>query len=330
MRILVTGAGGMIGRKLIERLAARGTLGGRAIEAVTAHDVAPVDPPDGAPFVVDPRPGDIADPSVAARLVEDRPEIIVHLAAIVSGQAEADFDKGYAVNLDGTRHLLEAVRAHGESYVPRFVFASSIAVFGAPFPDVIPDAFFLTPLTSYGTQKAMGELLVSDYSRRGLIEGLSIRLPTISVRPGKPNLAASGFFSNIIREPLKGEEAVLPVSDDVVHWHASPRAAVGYFLHAMTMDLDRVGPRRALTMPGLGVSVAEQMAALERVAGERAVALIRREPDETIARIVSGWPTRFEARRARDLGFEADESYDAIIRAHIEDEHGGEAPVLAA
>jgi nucleoside-diphosphate-sugar epimerase len=203
------------------------------------------------------------------------------------------------------------------------VFTSSIAVFGAPFPEAIPDEYFTTPLTSYGTQKAIGELLLSDYSRRGIFDGIAIRLPTICVRPGKPNKAASGFFSNIIREPLNGQEAVLPVSEDVCHWHASPRSAVGFLTHAATIDLDVVGPRRAITMPGLAATVGEQIEALRQVAGDQVVARIRREPDETIIRIVAGWPRKFDAARAVKLGFKAEATFEEIIRVHIADELGG-------
>ena len=206
---------------------------------------------------------------------------------------------------------------------PRFVFASSIAVFGAPFPDKIGDEFFRTPLTSYGTQKAIDELLLADYSRKGFFDGIGIRLPTVCIRPGKPNKAASGFFSNILREPLSGQEAVLPVSEDVRHWHASPRSAVGFFLRAATMDLAPLGWRRNLSMPGLSATVAEQIAALTRVAGPKAAALIRREPDPTIETIVAGWPRDFDTRRARELGFRAETTFDEIIRVHIEDELGG-------
>jgi nucleoside-diphosphate-sugar epimerase len=203
------------------------------------------------------------------------------------------------------------------------VFASSIAVFGAPFPDAIGDEFFNTPLTSYGTQKTIGELLISDYSRKGFIDGIAIRLPTICIRPGKPNKAASGFFSNIMREPLAGEEAVLPVGESVTHWHASPRAAVGFMLHAASLDLVRLGWRRALTMPGLAVTVGEQIAALRNVAGDRVVARIRRQPDSFVEGIVAGWPRKFAPKRALELGFKADTSFEEIIRIHIEDELGG-------
>ena len=211
-------------------------------------------------------------------------------------------------------------------YKPRVVFSSSIAVFGAPFPEKIGDEFFATPLTSYGTQKAIGELLLSDYSRRGFFDGIGIRLPTICIRPGKPNKAASGFFSNILREPLVGQEAVLPVSEDVRHWYASPRSAVGFLLHAATMDLAPLGWRRNLSMPGLSATVGEEIEALRRVAGEKAVKLIRREPDPMIAKIVSGWARDFDTKRAEALGFTAEQSFDEIIRAHIEDELGGRLP----
>jgi nucleoside-diphosphate-sugar epimerase len=243
----------------------------------------------------------------------------------VSGEAEADFEKGYRINLDGTRFLLEAIRLEGlkSPYLPRLVFTSSIAVFGAPFPEAIGDEFFSTPLTSYGTQKAIGELLLNDYSRKGFVDGIGIRLPTITIRPGKPNLAASGFFSNILREPLSGNEAVLPVSRDVRHWFASPRAAVGFLLHAAELDTSRLGWRRSLSAPGLSATVGDEIEALRRVAGDKAVALIREEPDPTIIRIVEGWARNFDTRRALELGFVADRTFDDIIRIHIEDELGG-------
>jgi UDP-glucose 4-epimerase len=256
--------------------------------------------------------------AAAPGLIATRPDAIVHLAAIVSGEAEADFDKGYATNLDATRALLEAIRAT-PGYCPKVIFASSIAVFGAPFPAKIPDDFFLTPRTSYGTQKAVTELLISDYSRRGFIDGISIRLPTICVRPGLPNKAASGFFSNIIREPLAGKPAILPVPDSTRHWFASPRSAVGFFRHALTLDLSLLGDRRALSMPGLSATVAEEIEALRHVAGQKAVDLITRQPDEVIAKIVASWPSDFETARADALGFVAETRFDQIIAAHLED-----------
>jgi nucleoside-diphosphate-sugar epimerase len=256
-------------------------------------------------------------------LIGARPDAIFHLAGVVSGEAELDFEKGYRVNLDGTRALLEAIRGVGDGYRPRLVYTSSIAVFGAPFPPSIPDEFHLTPLTSYGTQKAIGELLLADYTRRGFCDGVGIRLPTIVVRPGKPNAAASGFFSGIIREPLAGLEATLPVPETVVHTHASPRVAVDFLLHAAGLARGALGPRINLSMPGVCCSVAEQIASLRRVAGERAAARIRRATDPLIARIVEGWPQRIEARRARELGFKAENSFDEIVRIHIDEDRGG-------
>jgi nucleoside-diphosphate-sugar epimerase len=321
MRVLITGAAGMVGRKLIARLAKDGTLSGRKIAALDLHDIVPPQAPTLEGVGVTIHTGDLAAASAMERLVAPRPDVIFHLAGVVSGEAEAHFDLGYRVNLDGTRALFDAIRLAG--FAPRVVFTSSIAVFGAPFPDIIPDEFHPTPLTSYGTQKLMGEALLADYTRRGFFDGIGIRLPTICVRPGKPNKAASGFFSGIIREPLSGQEAILPVPRSVVHTHASPRSAVNFLIHAAGIDGSVVGPRRNLTMPGVAVTVGEQIEALERIAGAKAVKLIREEPDDTIWAIVKGWPTRFEARRSRELGFAAETSFDDIIRVYIEDELDG-------
>jgi nucleoside-diphosphate-sugar epimerase len=323
MHILITGAAGMIGRKLTARLVKDGALNDRAIDKLTLTDVIVPDRPAGFSGRVESFAADIGDPNTAKKAIAGKPDVIFHLAAVVSGEAETDFEKGMRVNLDGSRALLDAVRSAGEGYRPRFVFTSSIAVFGAPFPEVILDEFHHTPLTSYGTQKAMTELLLADYTRRGFLDGVGIRLPTINVRPGKPNKAASGFFSSIIREPLAGQEAVLPVEDSVMHWHASPRAAVGFLIHAAGLKDQELGPRVNLTLPGVGCTVAEQIDALRRIAGDKVVARIRREPDPLVSRIVAGWPRRFEPRRALALGFKAEASFDEIIRVHIEDELGG-------
>jgi nucleoside-diphosphate-sugar epimerase len=324
LHILVLGAAGMVGRKLTERLSRDGRLGKRDIAKMTLQDVVAPAAPAKAGFPIDTVTCDFAVAGVAEKLVANRPDIIFHLAAIVSGEAELDFDKGYRINLDGTRMLFDAIRLAGDGYKPRVVFTSSIAVFGAPYPQAIGDEFFSTPLSSYGTQKAIGELLLADYSRRGFMDGIGIRLPTICIRPGLPNKAASGFFSGILREPLAGKEAILPVSEEVRHWHASPRSAVGFLVHAATMDTTAAGARRTLTMPGLSATVGEQIAALKRVAGEKVASRIRREPDPFIRGIVDGWPRNFDARRARELGFTtAEETFDDIIRIHIEDELGG-------
>jgi nucleoside-diphosphate-sugar epimerase len=323
MHVLITGAAGMIGRKLTERLVKDGSLNGHPIDRLTLIDVVAPEKPAGFAGSAEPATSDLSAAGAATTAIGDRPDVIFHLAGVVSGEAETDFDKGYRVNLDGTRALLEAIRLTGNGYKPKLIFTSSIAVFGAPFPEAIEDDFHLTPLTSYGTQKAMCELLLADYTRRGFLEGVGIRLPSIVVRPGKPNKAASGFFSGIIREPLAGQEAILPVDDSVLHWHASPRSAVGFVIHAAGLTPAQLGDRINLTMPGVCCTVGEQISALNRVAGEKVAARIRRAPDELVARIVAGWPRRFDARRATGLGFKVEATFDDIIRAHIEDELGG-------
>jgi nucleoside-diphosphate-sugar epimerase len=323
MHILITGAAGMIGRKLTAKLVKDGGLNGQTIDRLTLIDVVAPEKPAGFSGAVELSTSDLSAPGAAAKAVANRPDVIFHLAGVVSGEAETDFEKGYRVNLDGTRALLEAIRAAGTGYQPKLVFTSSIAVFGAPFPQAIPDDFHLTPLTSYGTQKAICELLLADYTRRGILEGVGIRLPSIVVRPGKPNKAASGFFSGIIREPLAGQEALLPVADSVLHWHASPRSAVGFLIHAAGLARAQLGDRINLTMPGVCCTVGEQIAALKRVAGDKVAARIRRAPDALVERIVAGWPSRFDARRSVALGFTVEATFDDIIRAYIEDELGG-------
>lgn len=340
MHILITGASGMIGRKLASRLIADGQLRSQSIESLHLVDIVepePAPPPsDDCAIATTSEMADLAEPGVADRLASalanrasgtandsaadaDR-AVVFHLAGVVSGEAEVDFDKGMQVNLDATMRLFEALRRIECS--PRVVFTSSIAVFGAPFPDPIPDDFHLTPLTSYGTQKLAGEALLADYSRRGFFDGIGIRLPTISVRPGAPNAAASGFFSGIIREPLNGERAVLPVSRDVVHTHASPRRAIDYLVRAAQLDGGDVGPRRNITMPGVAVTVGDQIEALGRIAGPGAVNLISDVTDNAVETIVAGWPTRFAADRAESLGFVPEGSYDEIIQAYIDDDLG--------
>jgi D-erythronate 2-dehydrogenase len=321
MRVLVTGAAGMVGRKLTARLLRDGKLNGKTIASLDLHDIVAPEAPSTSGIKITTHQGDLAAAGAAAKLVAGKPDVVFHLAGVVSGEAEVNFDLGYHVNLDGTRQLFEAIRQ--QQIAPRVVFTSSIAVFGAPFPDVIPDDFQQTPLTSYGAQKLMSELLLADYTRKGFFDGIGIRLPTICVRPGKPNKAASGFFSGIIREPLAGLPATLPVPRTVVHSHASPRSAVNFLLHAAGLDGKLVGDRRNITLPAVGVSVGEMISALRDVAGENTVKLIREEPDQAIWAIVKNWPTRFDAKRGRDLGFAADKDFSAIIKAHIEDELGG-------
>ena len=323
MHILVTGAAGMIGRKLTARLTKEGALHGRPIERLTLTDIVAPDKPAGFSGRLDTIAADLPSPGTAQKILAGRPDTIFHLAGVVSAEAELEFEKGYRVNLDGTRALLDAVRAVGDGYRPHVVYTSSCAVFGAPFPHAIPDEFHLTPLTSYGTQKAMCELLLADYTRRGLLDGVGLRLPAICVRPGKPNKAASGFFSGIIREPLAGNEAMLPVPETVLHTHASPRAAASYLIHAAGLTREQLGARINLTMPGVCCTVAEQIESLRRIAGDKVAARIRRAPDELVARIVAGWPHRFDARRALALGFRPEKTFDEIIRIHIDEDLGG-------
>lgn len=320
MNILILGGGGMIGQKLAQHILSEDAFPGANL---TLFDRA--FPPDGAPAKT--ITGDASDLATAQRLAASRPDMIFHLAAIVSGQAEAEFELGWDVNMMAMWHLLNALKAeHNASsgaYVPRMVFTSSIAVFGGPFPDKIGDEFLSAPQTSYGAQKAACELMVTDFSRKGLIDGLSLRLPTICVRPGKANAAASSFFSGIIREPLNGVEAVLPVPDTVRHWHASPRAAVRFLCHAATLDTARLEGRRAMNLPGVSCTVAEQIEALRAAAGQEVVDLIKPQPDETIMNIVKGWPRNFAPERAIALGFEAERSFDEIVAVYMAEELGG-------
>jgi nucleoside-diphosphate-sugar epimerase len=320
MRVLITGGAGFIGKKLAARLLERRRLMDREIEQITLFDVGQAEgvPRDSRVSIA---AGDITRPGAVLDLLRPGYDAVFHLAAVVSGAAEADVDLGYAVNLDGTRHLLEAVRAFAKR--PRLVFASSVAVYGGDMPEVIQDDTPLTPQTSYGAQKAMGELLVADHHRKGFLDGRSLRLPTIVVRPGKPNRAASTWASSIFREPLAGQEAVCPVGRDAAMYVLSPRRVVDALIHAMELPSEDLGMTRSLALPGRTYSVAEMVEALERVAGPAVVARIRWEPDPVIRKIVAGWPTRFRTPRAERLGFEADGSLDEIVRQHVDDELDG-------
>ena len=320
MEVLILGAAGMVGQKLLNKLIIKKSINGREIEKFKLFDIVKAPFPNDVNFEVEIITGDISKKEISEKLVSSKPEIIFHLAAIVSGQAEEEFDLGWNINTKGSWGLFEAIRQQGENYCPRLIFTSSIAVFGAPFPEKIPDDFFTTPLTSYGAQKAISELLLADYSRKNMVDGVSIRLPTICVRPGKPNLAASGFFSGIIREPLNGQEAILPVNTDVRHWHATPRAAAGFLIHAAEIDSSKLNDRITLNMPGLSVTVQEQIDALQSVAGSDVVKLIKHQPDPTIQKIVSGWARDFDTRRSIELGFKAETSFEEIIKTYIEDD----------
>ena len=317
-KTLILGGGGMIGQKLAARLARTG-LGGNAAQ-VDLFDIGFPEPSAPGTQIT----GSVTAAESLERLAARRYDVIYHLASIVSGEAEQDYEKGWQVNMLPMWHFLEALRrtheASGGDYVPRVVFTSSIAVFGGPYPEVIPDTFLNAPQTSYGAQKSTCELMLSDASRKGYVDGISIRLPTICVRPGKPNAAASGFFSGIIREPLNGQEAILPVSGDVRAWHASPRSAAAFLTHAAEIDLSDLGARRALNMPGLSCTVDEQIEALRRVAGQEAVDRIKPVPDPAIQTIVDGWPRAFDPVRATALGFTAETGFDQIIQTYIEDD----------
>lgn len=335
MKVLITGGGGFLGRQLAETLArtghldmtdAAGATKRQAIDRITCFDVVPGAASGRGIVNV---AGDITDPKTVAGLVDGDTGVVIHLAAVVSGTAEADFDLGMRVNLDGTRHLLEACRQAGHK--PRLLFSSSIAVFGGDLPPVVTDATTPTPQGSYGSQKLMGELLVQDYTRKGYVDGRSVRVPTVVVRPGRPNGAASGFASGIIREPLSGVDAVLPVPPATRMWIASPRAVVGMFLHALALSPTDWGWHRSLNLPGLVASMDEELAELRAVAGEAAVARVRHQPDEAVMRLVRTWAADFDTSRARDLGFRADPDCAAIVRAYVED--NGDAikvPVTAA
>ena len=316
-KVLIIGGGGMVGQKLLARLMSEGLPGHDTLD-ITLFDIGfPPGCPDGPTQIT----GNLTDPAKIAQLAALRPDLIYHLAAIVSGECETDFDKGGATNMMAMWQLLEALRgehdASGGAYVPRVIFTSSIAVFGAPYPEKIGDEFLSSPQTSYGAQKAISELMLQDFSRKGFMDGMSLRLPTICVRPGKANLAASSFFSGIIREPLNGQEAILPVPDTVRHWHASPKSAAGFLTHAATLDTARLEGRRALSLPGFSCTVAEQIEALRRAAGQKAVDLIKPQPDEAIMKIVAGWPRNFDPARATALGFRAESSFDEIVETYI-------------
>jgi nucleoside-diphosphate-sugar epimerase len=321
MRVLITGGGGFLGRKLARAILERGALtdsGGasRQIAELVLLDVVPPAPLDDARVVA--LSGDLASAATVARAFEHGVDSVFHLAAVVSGEAEQEFDKGWRVNVDATRLLLEACRAQGN--VPKFVFTSSVAVFGGALPDVVPDTQQTTPQSSYGAQKAVGELYVHDYTRKGFVDGRSLRLPTVSVRPGKPNKAASSFASGILREPLNGVDAVCPVPPDTTMWLVSPRHVVQSLVIGHEAPASAFGATRNVNVPGISVRVDEMVKALARVAGESVARRVRWEVDPAIDRIVRSWPRDFEAALGRKLGMAADADFDSAIRQYVADE----------
>ncbi len=325
MKIVITGGTGFVGRRLALKLLEKNDLdfgrGQGALDSLVAFDMGEPD----VPFPDDPRletvTGDVTDPDQLRAVITPDTDAVFHLAAVVSAGAEADFDLGMRVNLGGTRAVLDVCRELGTH--PRVVFASSVAVFGGLVPDVIQDDTHLTPQTSYGIQKAVSELLINDFSRKGFVDGRALRLPTVVVRPGKPNRAASTFASSIIREPLQGSRVDCPVAEDQAMWLLSPRRVVDAFIRAAELPAAAWGPSRAVSIPGITHSVREMIDALTGIAGSTVSDRIDFTPDPAIQAIVSGWPMHFAANRGRDLGFEADESVEEIIQGFIEDELGG-------
>jgi nucleoside-diphosphate-sugar epimerase len=327
---LITGGGGMLGQKLIAGLAKVGSLNGKKIESITVVDAYKQSQAlDGFDFKITSKIVDITDRAECEAMIAEKPDVIFHLAAIVSGEAESDFEKGYRVNVDGMRNLFEAIRLISNDYCPRVVFTSSVAVYGGPYLEVADDNFILQPATSYGVQKAIGELLLNDYSRRGFFDGVGLRIPTLCVRPGLPNSAASGVFSNIIREPLMGIEATLTAGKDASMIFTSPRSAVGFLIHAAQMDTSGLGARRSLMMPGIYATLGDEIDALRRVAGDKIVGFIKEEIDPFVQEMLKSWNfPKFDAKRARSLGFTCEDSFDELIKTHIADELGGQIPGL--
>ncbi len=319
MRILITGGGGFLGQMAAREIVARGGLAHAPGDAKQLTQLTLLDQAFPPNRLEDPRvryeSGDIGDPALLDRVFATPVDAVIHLAAVVSAGAEADFDLGMRVNLDGTRRLLETCRR--QRVPPRLVFTSSVAAFGGVLPEVVEDSTAATPQSSYGTQKVIGELLINDYSRKGYLDGRTVRLPTIVIRPGKPNRAASGFMSSILREPLNGEAAVCPVPREAAMWILSPQRAIDALIRAIELPPDAWGFSRTLNAPGCTVTVAEALAALEKIAGAEAVARVRFERDPAIEKIVLSWPARFRTPRANQLGFQGDAGIEEIIRLHL-------------
>jgi nucleoside-diphosphate-sugar epimerase len=313
MKVLITGAAGFLGRRVIKALLSK-TEGLPGVSRIIAADIVPTAMDDPR---VDARVGTTVQPEFVRAILEPGVAVVFHLAAVLSGQSEAEFDTGTRVNIDATRHLLEACRSLPAA--PRFVFSSTVAVFGGDLPDVVPEDRVLQPQSSYGTAKAVAELLVSEYSRRGFIDGISCRLATVTVRPGAPNSALSSFVSGIIREPLAGVDAVCPVPLDTRLWVTSPGVVTRNLIHAARVPASAMDGRTAVNLPGLCVTPAEMLASLDRAGGAAATARVRCEVDPRVARVVSTWPGALDDGRARRLGFSGDPDFDAIVRQYLEE-----------
>ena len=318
MKILITGGGGFLGFRLAKTLLARGKLGGKPVTAITLLDGA--FPPAAAQ---EPRvtsvTGDVSDPKVLASVCPPDTDAVFHLAAVVSGAAEADFDLGMRVNLKGMELLLEQLRKCAKP--PRVVYTSSVAAFGGDLPEVLDDSTIANPQTSYGAQKVIGEYLITDYTRKGFIDGRSLRLPTIVVRAGKPNAAASSFASGILREPLNGVISECPVAPETGVWLLSPGRVVEAFIHAWELPPEAWGSQRWLNLPGITASVAEMVEAMRKVAGDAVAKRVVYKADARIQAIVKTWPVRFRTPRALQLGFKPDPDVESVIRAYIADEN---------
>ncbi|GJL81852.1 MAG: hypothetical protein DHS20C01_14860 [marine bacterium B5-7] len=319
MKILITGGAGFLGHRLALKLLEKNTLRFDDEHGETINELVLLDHVDG-PRINDPRirqvKGDISQPGVIDDVIDKDTKVIFHLAAVVSGQAETEFDLGMSINLDASRHLLEVCRRLG--HCPRIIFTSSIAVYGGELPELVVDTTPLNPLSSYGVAKAMAEMLLGEYARRQFVDGRVLRLPTVSIRPGRPNLAASSFASSIIREPLNGEEAVCPVPATTRLWLMSPRCAIDSLIHGSEVNSVALGDNRAINLSGMSITVADMLASLRQIAGDKAYQLVRFEPDIMIQNIVGGWPGAWDINRAQALGFPINESFDKVIRDHID------------